>query len=136
VTPYGVVWANSSGVWISDGRMPEKMTGAVPALYESLATGKPYPYDSALNFGNIPAWPSNKNPYLEVSYDPFEDEIIVSTPVSTYETGDSGTNNPAIFNAYDLIWSFEKKSWRMESLQSKIFDSPLSEMNINDVSNF
>lgn len=136
VTPFGVVWANGSGVWLSDGRMPQNLAETVPALYDTLATGKPYPYDSAVGLADVPAWPQHKNHYLEVAYDPYENEIIVSTPVAQDEVNVSSIDNIAIFDCYDLVYSFDKKSWRMETIKSKLFNVGLSELNLNGITNF
>jgi len=136
VTPYGVCWANKSGVWLSDGRMPQRLTDSIPALYESMSTGQPYPYDSALNLGEIPTWPRHINPYLEVAYDPFEDELIVSTPFKQDEFFDGGGVEQAVYDVFDLVYSFSRQSWRTERIQSKVFDFGLSELNINGLDEF
>lgn len=133
VTPYGLVYANEAGVWITDGRMPENL--AVPVLpsyqylvrYRDDASQLPQIHNETaylgeyvdkdgviLNVVNDPE--SGINEYMEIVYDSLRDELNVISPLwYIYET------RKYVSREFRLIYNFANKNWRVES-----FDIPLT----------
>lgn len=110
-TPYGVVFANSGGVWVTDGGLPENIAVPILGSYQQMANGNYYNYmfDSKEFVYEIDDW--NKN--MEVIYDKFKDELVILSLATE--------KNKTIHNAEDphyivkFIFSFQYKNWRVET---------------------
>jgi len=131
-TPYGLVYCNEAGVWITDGRIPENMAVPILPSYQRLirsdkaASGAPEYMPEPAYIGEYvdPTDPTatellirnseeNINPYLECTYDTIHDELVVSTPMWIRDLDNYGRWVPK--REYRLIYSFANKNWRVES---------------------
>lgn len=110
LSPMGFVFCDNSGIWMSDGRIPESLTNnpkqglAITSLYQKIATNTPYAYQlhneefviDSNNFVN------GYNTKMELLFDEVNNELILSTPLITgYELR--------------LIYSFTFTNWRVET---------------------
>jgi hypothetical protein len=118
VVPYGVCFCNESGVWVSTGVSAENIGITVLPTYQSISTGATYIYTNLNEFAGTPFINEQGiNPYLEMSYDALADELIIYTPL--FQAIPGGLDIP--FDQYsamvdfNLIFSFKKQSWRVES---------------------
>lgn len=123
-TPYGLVYANETGVWISDGRIPDNIAAGVLQSYKWLVRrdDNSYPeFDTEVAFlgdykdkdGNSLHVLNNSegyNSYLEVTYDYSKDEINVMTPLFMTVVG-----REVPVREYRLIYNFSNRNWRVES---------------------
>lgn len=110
VVPYGVVFCNEAGVWLSEGGEPQNLALPILPTYQHTTSGTQYLYTTINQLDGVPYIDeTGKNPYLEVNYDSFNDEVLISTPLfedDTYEL--------AVVDL-TLVFSFKYKSWRIES---------------------
>lgn len=131
-TPFGVYWCNESGVWGSDGRMPENIAAPILSLYQKVATNTPSPYAAKVDAGNFPVM-RGANPYLEISYDEYANELVISSPKATeaelWEGDLSLGLNQTVEDEYRLVYSFQYRTWRAESWKYPEFGAKLSEFN-------
>lgn len=111
VTPYGVVFANSGGVWITDGGLPENLAVPILGSYQQMANGNYYNYmfDSKEFIYEIDGW--NKN--MEVVYDKFKDELLILSLAT--EKGKTIHNAEDPHYIVKFIFSFQYKNWRVET---------------------
>jgi hypothetical protein len=114
VTPYGVAWLNTAGLWLSDGGEPQNIGIAVLPTLQRIAANSVHQYydithpareGSSGDLGNVIQL-GGFNAYMEVTYVYDTDEIIVSSPIWIEDE----------FPDMDfrLVWSFPHKNWRVE----------------------
>jgi len=130
-TPFGVAWCNDGGVWISDGRMPDNIAVAILGVYQTIATGTPWPYTKKVDLGHFPI-ENGQNPYLELAYDEFRNELVVITPysVASKTNPDSYvTDTETPQDELRLIYNFGMRVWRVETYLYPEFGTMLSEFN-------
>jgi len=130
-TPFGVAWCNDGGVWISDGRMPDNIAVAILGVYQTIATGTPWPYTKKVDLGHFPI-ENGQNPYLELAYDEFRNELVVITPysVASKTNPDSYvTDTETPQDELRLIYNFDMRVWRVETYLYPEFGTMLSEFN-------
>jgi hypothetical protein len=133
-TPLGVIWANEGGVWISDGRMPENLAESVLTFYKMMATNAPPYYSTKITLPQFPYDEYGRNPYLEVSYDEFKDELVISSPsmVVGDEPNDfGGQPNQIPQEEYRLVYSFAAKTWHVQHADLPVFGAFLNEFDQN-----
>lgn len=128
-TPYGLVYCNEAGVWISDGRMPENLATPILASYQKLIRHE-NGADDYEDFVTQPAYigeyvdaddnllivrngDSGINEYLECAYDTLHDELYITTPMWWIDQDNAGRWIPK--REYRLIYNFTNKNWRVES---------------------
>lgn len=134
-TPYGVVWCNDNGVWISDGRIPENLAQAIVPAYQWLAIMRPHPLMRINKIKPVPI-EDGYNRYLSMVYDPVKDTLVISTPfVDLIEGEDLPTRTPDsdVFlqdhefkGEFALIFDFASKTWRAESAEFPMFGNAVS----------
>jgi len=137
-TPYGVVWCNDNGVWISDGRIPENIAQAIVPSYQWLAIMRPHPLMRINKIKPVPI-EDGYNRYLTLSYDPVKDSLIITTPfLDLVEGEDAPTTTPDsdVFSQdhefkgeLSLIFDFASKTWRAESIEFPEFGDAISREN-------
>ncbi len=116
VVPYGVVFCNEAGVWLSEGGEPQNLALPILPTYQHTTSGTQYLYTTINQLDGVPYIDdTNKNPYLEVSYDSFNDEILVYTPLFEEVTNDDNNADYKPVVDFTMIFSFKYKSWRIES---------------------
>lgn len=128
VTPYGVVYANEAGVWLSDGADPQNI--AVPILgtytyvasFESITGSRLNHFAEAGNMVipniNVDAnqhisgnGDKEINMYMECAYDAVNDEIQILAPMfNSSERGEAVHDIQA-----KLVFSFRFRNWRVET---------------------
>lgn len=128
VTPYGVVYANEAGVWLSDGADPQNI--AVPILgtytyvasFESITGSRLNHFAEAGNMVipniNVDAnqhisgnGDKEINMYMECVYDAVNDEIQILAPMfNSSERGEAVHDIQA-----KLVFSFRFRNWRVET---------------------
>ena len=109
-TPYGVVFANSGGVWISDGGMPENLALPILGSYQSMANGKYYNYMFDTEGFEYPVEEWNK--FMEVIYDKFKDEVVVMSTAAGRGKEIGNEEDAQYINKF--IFNFPFKNWRVE----------------------
>ena len=123
-TPFGFVFGNETGIWISEGNIPESLTDkpeymiAISSLWKSLMFGSDYMYLSLINPGSVFIDTDiNYNPYLELNYNIEHGELIISTPIDR-----TNTTYTTATHELRLIFSFSKRNWRIELYELTITD--------------
>jgi hypothetical protein len=131
-TPYGVVWANENGLWLSDGRAPQNLAENILVQYQWLSTLRPDPLARVVALPAVPI-ENGYNPYLSVDYDPVKDEIYVRTPTATPQTAPTTSvdSSPLITDhelrgEITLIFNLPSKTWRMEKMDFPEFGETVS----------
>lgn len=131
-TPYGIVYLNEAGVWISDGTKPKSLTDdpdqglAISNLYCQLAINDSYKFTTQIEPGNVYI-EDGYNVMMELHYDEFNDELIINTPVTRGDIVKFVTIAPLAVNQYNfthqvqLKYNFSKHNWRLESYPLKNF---------------
>jgi hypothetical protein len=109
-TPYGVVFANSGGVWISDGGMPENLALPILGSYQSMANGKYYNYMFDTEGFEYPVEEWNK--FMEVIYDKFKDEVVIMSTAAGRGKEIGNEEDAQYINKF--IFNFPFKNWRVE----------------------
>lgn len=131
-TPYGVVWINETGLWISDGRIPERLSRVVDPHYQWIATLRPDPLVRSVR---LPAVPVERgfNPYLSLDYKSEEDELVISTPTLSPLTPPTDsldstplTSDHNLTGELRLIFDFKSKTWRAETTTFPEFGQPVT----------
>lgn len=139
-TPYGLVWCNEGGVWLSDGADPQSLSTPISGLYQVIARGESQAGTNIYFFnkdnkimrtfveGGVNGRPNegnlgkNMNEYLECIYDAVNDEIAIYFPL--FLQVEEGEDN---FVNYDtrgaIIFSFKFRNWRTENIQIAEYDS-------------
>lgn len=113
LSPMGFVFCDASGIWMSDGRIPESLTNnpkqglAITSLYQKIATNTPYAYqlhneEFVINSNDFA---NGYNTKMELLFDEVNNELILSTPLATG-------------NELRLIYSFTFTNWRVETFYS------------------
>ena len=128
-TPHGVIWANEGGVWLSDGRMPENLAQQVLTFYKAMATNNPPYYATKINLPSFPYDEEGINPYLEVAYDEFKNELVICSPIATF-IGQTDFRKDAyqqISEEYRLVYSFDNKVWHVQHADLPLFNTYLNE---------
>lgn len=128
-TPQGVAWCNESGVWLSDGRIPQNLAEPVLTFYKSMATNNPPYYSTKINLPQFPVCQEGYNPYLELAYDEQRNELVVVSP-STQKSGFndfSGKPYDVAVEEWRLIYSIAQNTWRIEHADEPPFDTMLNE---------
>lgn len=137
VTPFGVVWCNASGVWMSDGGLPDNIAAPVLTTYQAMATNAPPYYATILNLPSFPHNDEGWNPYLEISYNERENQLVISTPAADTETGGDITSTTQMpIDEYRLIFDFETKTWHVESWVYPELGDPLNEFDRDNRTTF
>lgn len=112
VVPYGVVFCNEGGVWLSGGTDPQNIALPVLPTYQNISTGTSYIYTNINELAGVPYINDvGVNPYMELTYDSFNDEILVYSPLFL-TTGDE---EAAV--DFTMIFSFKYKTWRIETAE-------------------
>lgn len=127
--PQGVAWCNESGVWLSDGRIPQNLAEPVLTFYKAMATNSPPYYSTKINLPQFPVSQEGYNPYLELSYDEQRNELVVSSP-STLKSGFndfSGKSYDVPVEEWRLVYSVAQTTWRIEHADEPPFDTLLNE---------
>lgn len=130
VTPYGVCYANETGIWLTDGGMPMSLTNtpekglAVNGIYTKLMQVSDSMYLSNYNAGNYDVGSKTEeyNAFAELYYVKEKDELILYTPFIDPELQrtllidfDINSDAPEEFNCgVYLIYNFRSKNWRTE----------------------
>lgn len=131
VTPYGIVYLNEAGVWISDGTKPKSLTDdpeqglAISNLYCQLAINDSYKFTTQIEPGNVYI-EDGYNVMMELHYDEFNDELIINTPVTR---GNNVILTLTEFNfthQVQLKYNFSKHNWRLESFPIKNLVDPIA----------
>jgi hypothetical protein len=128
-TPFGVFWCNEAGVWSSDGRIPENIATPVLTVYQTMAsTSRPY-YATKFSFPSFPYNEQGINPYLELSYDEENNELVVSSPrLNNNLNQDFGATVLQSPEAeVRLVFDFDTQTWRVESFDHQAFNTTLNE---------
>lgn len=113
VVPYGVCFCNEAGVWLSEGGEPQNLALPILPTYQNISSGTNYLYTNINELAGVPYIDSKGiNPYLELNYDSFNDEILVSSPLFTTVQNDTDYLPNTDFT---MIFSFKYKTWRIES---------------------
>ena len=119
-TPYGYIYCNENGIWISDGAIPKSLTENsemninVTSLYRMVAIGDSYAYISLFNPGTVTIYSNlGYNTNMELSFDTNNNELILSSPVV----------DNSINYELRLIFSFSKKNWRAEKYNLSYTDT-------------
>lgn len=138
-TPFGVIWCNESGVWVSDGRDPDNIVQPILTVYQTMATNQPPYYATKFPLPTFPYDDNGINPYLEISYDEEANEIVVSSPTMTgIALGDNGPNldwqNPN--EEFRLTYSIETRTWHVETWDHPPFGTYLNEFDENGTLEF
>lgn len=116
VVPYGVVFCNEAGVWLSEGGEPQNLALPVLPTYQNISSGTNYLYTNINELAGVPYIDSKGiNPYLELNYDSFNDEILVSSPLFTTVPNDDNDTDYLPNTDFTMIFSFKYKTWRIES---------------------
>lgn len=131
--PYGVVWANGAGVWISDGRMPENLADPVLGAYMTLMTGQPYPFQSFVQLPIPAVYDGTYNKYATLEYLPLKDEVMISFPVTEVTRSGGGITSVfvedlgEIIREVRLIYHFPSKTWRCETYDLTTFGEEVTQ---------
>lgn len=135
--PYGIIYCNESGIWITDGRLPKNLAVPILASYqrlireEDLGDGQP-DYLTQVAFlgeytdkdGNplyVKTSNSGINEYMECTYNYLHDEVCISSPMWKRDMSNSGRWIPV--REFRLIYNFANENWRVES-----YDLPQTEV--------
>lgn len=109
-TPFGYIYCNENGIWLSDGSIPKSLTDNlelslnINSLYRKIAIRETYIYTSIVDPGEFTIDEKLKyNLSLELNYDSYHNELVLSA-VKT-----NGTEE------IRLIFSFSKRNWRIET---------------------
>lgn len=134
-TPNGIAYCNASGIWLTDGRIPENLTDqpeqmlSIRATYEHIIHGNAYEVKHLWDFGDAIIGSGTNttvdlnyghNMYAELHYDDVNDELILSSPLYRVQPllEMSPYNVPNTYHDFTheirLILSFAKKNWRTE----------------------
>lgn len=127
--PQGVAWCNESGVWLSDGRMPQNLAEQVLTFYKAMATNAPPYYSTKINLPQFPT-EDGYNPYLELAYDERKNELVVISPSTDNALlGDAGGSNQlsVAIEEWRLVYSFAQNVWRVEHADEPPFQTMLNE---------
>jgi hypothetical protein len=117
--PYGVVWLNESGVWLSNGGEPRLLSKEIEPLYLSMVRGKEFIHSS----GDVLQFSIGSDLYnktLQVVYDPLRYDIVVSCKAARlpcYGTPAGEDEQPLDFR---LIYSVTYKNWRIETFRLQL----------------
>lgn len=116
VVPYGVCFCNEAGVWLSEGGEPQNLALAILPTYQHISSGTNYLYTTINQLDGVP-YINDKgiNPYLELNYDSFNDEILISSPLFTTVQNDDNDTDYLPNTDFTMIFSFKYKTWRIES---------------------
>jgi hypothetical protein len=110
--PYGVVWCNESGIWISNGGEPTLISKEIEPLYLHIVKGKLWVGSN----GDRIQFPlhGTYNYEMQIVYDPLEYTIVVSTSAvrRVHLVVSEGADKPLDFR---LIYSIAYKNWRIET---------------------
>ena len=116
VVPYGVVFCNEAGVWLSEGGEPQNLALPILPTYQNISSGTNYLYTNINELAGVPYIDSKGiNPYLELNYDSFNDEILISSPLFTTVQNDDNDTDYLPNTDFTMIFSFKYKTWRIES---------------------
>jgi hypothetical protein len=128
-TPHGVVWANEGGVWLSDGRMPENLAQSVLTFYKRMATNFPPYYATKIELPQFPFDENGINPYMEVAYNEFANELVICSPTAMYVgvTDFQPEDHQQLGEEYRLVYSFDTKLWHVEHADLPRFGTYLNE---------
>lgn len=128
VTPYGVVYANEAGVWLSDGADPQNIAVPILGTYTYVASFESITGSRLNHFaevGNMVIPNINVdanqhisgngdkeiNMYMECAYDAVNDEIQILAPMfNSSERGEAVHDIQA-----KLVFSFRFRNWRVET---------------------
>jgi hypothetical protein len=137
-TPYGVVWANEGGVWLSDGRMPENLAEQVLTFYKAMSTNAPPYYSTKVNFPLFPYDEFGQNPYMEVAYDEFKNELVVCSPSVIYVgvTDYRPEDHQQLNEEWRLVYSFASKVWHVQHADLPGFNNYLNEFDRDGKASF
>lgn len=127
--PQGVAWCNESGVWLSDGRMPQNLAEQVLTFYKAMATNAPPYYSTKISLPQFPT-EDGYNPYLELAYDERKNELVVISPSADNALlGDAGGSNQlsVAIEEWRLVYSFAQNVWRVEHADEPPFQTMLNE---------
>ena len=127
--PQGVAWCNESGVWLSDGRMPQNLAEQVLTFYKAMATNAPPYYSTKISLPQFPT-EDGYNPYLELAYDERKNELVVISPSADNTLfGDAGGSNQlsVAIEEWRLVYSFSQNVWRVEHADEPPFQTMLNE---------
>lgn len=116
VVPYGVVFCNEAGVWLSEGGEPQNLALPILPTYQNISSGTNYLYTNINELAGVPYIDSKgTNPYLELNYDSFNDEILISSPLFTTVQNDDNDTDYLPNTDFTMIFSFKYRTWRIES---------------------
>ena len=143
-TPYGIIFANESGIWMTDGGKAKSLTDvpeqgiAVTGLYQALALGTNQNRDiSITNMNDVVIDEKlGYNAHLELHYDSQNDELVVQTmarkrydmdkdnlekvklPLDNQSPDHEDNGQYGLRTEMNtlikLIFSFNRKNWRAE----------------------
>ncbi len=91
---------------------------ALPILptYQNISSGTNYLYTNINELAGVPYIDSKGiNPYLELNYDSFNDEILISSPLFTTVQNDDNDTDYLPNTDFTMIFSFKYRTWRIES---------------------
>jgi hypothetical protein len=128
-TPHGVIWGNESGVWLSDGRMPENLAQQVLTFYKRMSTNNPTYYATKIDLPQFPFDENSINPYMEVAYNEFANELVISSPIAKFVgvTDYQPEDHQQLSEEYRLVYSFETKLWHVQHADLTPFGNYLNE---------
>ena len=123
ITPYGIVFGNETGVWLTDGRIPSNIALNVLPTWNKMISNAPVEpafLGDIASTDVVPISPKGWNEYLEVTYDHINDEIVCSTPI--YKT-----NIEEYTGIYELwlIYNFPNQNWRVEKYEVPVIESEI-----------
>lgn len=116
VVPYGVCFCNEAGVWLSEGGEPQNLALPILPTYQHISSGTQYLYTTINQLDGVPYIDEKGiNPYMEMNYDSFNDEILISSPLFTVVQNDDNNTDYLPNTDFTMIFSFKYKTWRIES---------------------
>lgn len=116
VVPYGVCFCNEAGVWLSEGGEPQNLALPILPTYQHISSGTQYLYTTINQLDGVPYIDEKGiNPYMELNYDSFNDEILISSPLFTVVQNDDNNTDYLPNTDFTMIFSFKYKTWRIES---------------------
>jgi hypothetical protein len=116
VVPYGVCFCNEAGVWLSEGGEPQNLALPILPTYQHISSGTQYLYTTINQLDGVPYIDEKGiNPYMEMNYDSFNDEILISSPLFTTVQNDDNNTDYLPNTDFTMIFSFKYRTWRIES---------------------
>lgn len=109
-TPFGVVWANEAGIWLSSGGEPQLLSKEIEPLYHAIIRNTPFTLPSTVRHTfSTGEW----NTTFQLVYAPERYELVCST----YAERNSYRDESAVRLDFRCIYNFPFKNWRVETFR-------------------